>query len=154
MENKQNYDITRVLKTELNRRNNPTDMKSVHIGKVISLSPLTVSIYEGKVVLTENVDLYISEWFRFRCDIDKTNALSSDVPTNVNNAKNVTETHSANGSPCNMPSAITYLANAITSINTELLQLKCDLQVGDFVTIGSLEQLDRFILLDKVLGEN
>jgi len=161
----QDYNISKILKNELNKRNNPTDLKSIHIGTVVNLSPLTVSIYEGKVILTENDNLFISEWFRFRCDIDKTSALSQDVPNYLSasqsayeSAKEVTETHSANGLPCDMPSAITLLAtaiensnSAISSVNTELLQLKCVLAVGDFVTIGSLEQLDRFILIDKVL---
>ena len=165
--NKQDYDITRVLKQELSKRNNPKDLKAVHIGTVVQLSPVQVSLFEGKILLTENDDLYISEWFRFRCDIDKTTALSSGVPddlstsaSNCDHAKQVTETHSYTGSACQMPSAISYLASAIastnsaiTKVNTELLQLKCDLKVGDYVFIGSLEQLDRYILIDKVLDD-
>lgn len=165
MENKQDYNIARVLKQELQKRNNPTDLKSIHIGTVINLEPLTVTIYEGKVTLTEGDDLFISEWFRFRCNIDKTHALSQDVPDDLqqsndfcDQAKEINETHSATGSPCSMPQAISLLADAINStnsatekVNGELLALKCELQVGDYVTIGSLEQLDRFIVLDKVL---
>lgn len=144
-------DIVEVLKKKLNERNNPVDLKSVIIGKVVKLEPLTVSIYEDKVYLTENDELYISEWFRFRCNIDKTKRLTDDVPNELTSAQSVTETHSFTGSPCGMPNAINYLVNAINCINAELLALKCDLKTGDLVSIGSLEQLDRYILLDKVL---
>ena len=144
-------DIVDVLKEKLKERNNPTDLKSIVIGKVVKLEPLTVSIYEDKVLLTENDELYISEWFRFRCNIDKTKRLSEDVPNELSNALAVSETHSFTGTPCGMPSAISYLSNAINCINAELLALKCDLKTGDLVSVGSLEQLDRYILLDKVL---
>ena len=168
MENKQDYNLARVLKRELQKRNNPKDLKSIHIGTVTNIEPVTVTIYENKVTLTENDDLYISEWFRFRCNIDKTKALSEQVPEKLQDsenyceqAKEIKETHSANGSPCAMPDAISLLANAINSTNSainltnsELLALKCDLKIGDYVTIGSLEQLDRYILLDKVLSSD
>lgn len=165
--NKQDYDIARILKNELNKRNNPTDLKSIHIGTVVNVEPVEVSIYEGKVILKENDDLYISEWFRFRCDIDKEKALSEDVPNNIDgsnadceSAKAIHEVHSYGGAPCIMPNAISYLASAIsksntaiTKVNEELLNLKCELEKGDYVLIGSLEQLDRFILIDKLLNE-
>ena len=41
IKNKQDYNIARVLKQELQKRNNPTDLKSIHIGTVINLEPLT-----------------------------------------------------------------------------------------------------------------
>lgn len=144
-------DIVDVLKEKLKERNNPVDLKSTIIGKVVQLEPLKVSIYEDKVYLTENEELFISEWFRFRCNIDKTQRLTSDVPNELTNAQAVTETHSLTGSPCGMPNAINYLVNAINCINAELLALKCDLKIGNLVSVGSLEQLDRYILLDKVL---
>lgn len=50
-----------------------------------------------------------------------------------------------------MPQAIEKLAQAIEKVNTELLQLKCDLKIGDLVAIASLEQLDMYILTDKVI---
>ena len=60
-----------------------------------------------------------------------------------------------------MPSAIAFLANAITNtnnaitkINNEILALKCELKKGDLVIVGSLEQTDKYILLDKVLDDN
>lgn len=59
-------DITTVLKNALKTRNNPTDLKPSIIGKVVQISPITVSICEGKILLEENDELFISEWFRFR----------------------------------------------------------------------------------------
>ena len=50
-----------------------------------------------------------------------------------------------------MPTAVDYVAKAIEKVTAELLALKCDLKVGDFVVLGSLEQLDKYILVDKVL---
>lgn len=149
--NNQNNDIVDVLKSKLKERNNPVDLKSIIIGKVVQLEPIIVSVYEGKVLLEENEELFISEWFRFRCNIDKTKRLSEDVPNELSDALVVTETHSFTGSPCNMPNAISHLVNAINCINAEVLALKCDLKIGDLVAVGSLEQLDRYILLDKVL---
>ena len=148
---KHEENLINILKNELKSRNNPLDLKPVYVGKVVGLSPVEVEIFDGEVTLTEGDDLYISEQFRLRCNIDKTTALSSDVPDLLDGAKQITETHSYTGSPCQMPSAIDKLAQAIEKVNTELLQLKCDLKVGDYVAIASLEQLDRFLLTDKVL---
>ena len=144
-------DIASVLKGCLNKNKAPVDLKPLIIGEVVSLEPLTVATHEKKAFWVENEELFISEWFRYRCNIDKTNLLSQAVPGDLQNAQNVTETHSYTGSPCAMPNAISYLANAIGNINSELLALKCELKVGDLVVIGSLEQTDRYILLDKVL---
>ncbi len=147
----QKTDLARVLKGALKECQNPTDLKAVNIAKVVKLEPLTVSLYEGKVLLREGFELYISEWFRFRCNIDKTSALSSDVPSKLESAKAITETHSFISSACLMPNAITYLADAISAVNAEVLALKCDLKLNDYVAVGSLEQTDRYILIDKVL---
>ncbi len=164
-----NVDLTTILKQALNSRNNPKDFKAIHIGKVINLNPLTVSIYEGKVQLKENVDMYISEFFRFRCNINKTSELTTQFENditlstqNCTSAEGVSEIHSFTPNlPCTMPSAIAYLStaiqntnNAIKRVNKELLELKCDLKIGDLVELGSLEQTDRFILLDKVLDDD
>ncbi len=81
-------DLTNVLKGALKSRNNPTDLKAINIAKVVKLEPLTVSLYEGKVLLREDNELYISEWFRFRCNIDKEKTLSETVPSNLGSAKN------------------------------------------------------------------
>lgn len=162
------YDLAKILKSELKQRNNPTDLKAVNIGVVEQLSPLTVSILEKKVLLKEGDELIISEWFRFRCNIDKTTKLSAGVPADLGtsesecgSASGVTEIHSFTGTPCQMPDAIAYLINAIaatnsavTKVNTELLALKCNLAKGDLVVVGSLEQTDRYILIDKVLDDN
>lgn len=148
---KKELTIIDVLKTELQKRNNPTDLKANIIGKIVQLEPIIVSISDGHILLRENKHLEISEWFRFRCNIDKKSALSSDVPDALKSAKNVKETHSQGGAACGMPSAIEYLATAISKINTELLALKCNLAIGDYVTVASLEETDKYVLLDKVL---
>lgn len=102
-------------------------------------------------MLTEDDELYISEFFRLRCNIDKTGVLSSSVPSDTDSAEQVKETHSYTGADCVMPNAISYLASAILGVRDELLALKCNLQIGDHVLIASLEQKDRYILVDKVL---
>ena len=147
----QNNNLTSVLKDALNKRNNPVDYKAIHLAKVVKLEPLIVSIYDNHILLEENVELYISEWFRFRCNIDGAKWLSEKVKEDLQNANAVKETHSNGGAPCQMPNAITCLADAIDCVATELLALKCDLKLGDYVAVGSLEQTDRYILLDKVL---
>lgn len=140
-------DLARALKD----RDNPTDLKPSVIGVVKQLDPVIVSLDEGAILLTEGVELLISEWFRFRCNIDKTTALSEGVPSSLESARAVTETHSYTGSPCTMPDAIGYLADAIASVNSELLALKCNLALEDKVIITSLEQTDMYLLIDKVL---
>lgn len=145
-------DLIQMLAKSLKERDNPTDLKPSIIGVVKQLSPLIVSINDGAILLTEDDNLLISEWFRFRCNIDQTEALSSGVPSDLESAKGVTETHSYTGSPCTMPDAISYLADAITKVNTELLALKCRLALGDKVIISSLEQTDMYLVIDKVLN--
>lgn len=165
----ENINIIKVLKNSLAERNNPTDYKAIHIAKVIALEPIKVSIYEGAVQLTENEELFISEQFRFRCNIDKTKEITTNFDndlvlstTDCTSAEGVTEKHSYTPNlPCEMPSAIAFLSSAITNIHNaikrvrnELLALKCELKIGDLVAVGSLEQTDRFILIDKVLDDD
>ncbi len=140
-----------LLSKALKERNNPTDLKSAIIGKVVELSPITIQIEDEKILLVENEELEISEWFRFRCNIDKNKALSSDVSDNLTKAKAVTEVHSQGGAACTMPNAISFLATAIEKITGEILALKCDLKVGDFVEVASLEETNKYILIDKVV---
>lgn len=85
MQNK--VDLTSVLKRHIRLCKNPTDLKAINIGTVVKLEPLTVSLYEGKVLLREDNELYISEWFRFRCNIDKEKTLSQTVPSKLAGAK-------------------------------------------------------------------
>lgn len=144
-------DFFKRLANLLNERTNPTDLKASMIGKVVKLSPITIQIDNGNALLVENDELEISEWFRFRCNIDKDKALSSDVPTNLEQAKAITEVHSYGGTPCQMPNAITFLATAIEKITGEILSLKCDFKVGDFVLVASLEEENKYILVDKVI---
>ncbi|MCD8025091.1 MAG: DUF2577 family protein [Candidatus Gastranaerophilales bacterium] len=141
------------LADELKKRNNPTDLKSAILARVEEITPLIIVSYsDGKIMLTENDELFISEFFRLRCNIDKTGVLSSTVPSDTDNAESITETHSYTGTACNMPDAISSLASAILGVRDELLALKCDLAIGDYVLIASLEQKDRYILIDKVLN--
>lgn len=145
----QQVSIIDVLKSELKKRNNPNDLKSANIAKVVALEPLTLSVFGGKVLLIEGEDFYISEWFIYRCNIDKDFTLSSTVPTLLANAKSVQEVHSS-GQPCTIPEAINFLANAIENVKNELYALKCILKIGDNVVICALEQTDKYILIDKV----
>lgn len=145
-------DFTSLLAQQFKNCRNPADLKPALTGTVAQLDPVIVSINEGAILLTEGVDLYISEFFRLRCNIDSAGALSSDVPSSLDSAKSVTETHSYTGTACTMPDAIAYLASAIESVNNELLALKCELAVGDYVVIASLEQTDMYLLIDKVLS--
>jgi hypothetical protein len=162
-------DFFKILAGELKDRDNPTDLKSAIIAKVEQVTPKVIVCYsDDKIHLTEDEELIISEFFRFRCNIDKTGKLSQDVVNlvkssndNCSSAENVSETHSYTGSPCSMPDAIALLSSAIQSTNkavidnkNELLALKCNLKIGDLVLIASLEQKDRFVLIDKILEEN
>lgn len=154
MSGEEQKDFFKVLADELKGRDNPTDLKSGIIARVEEIDPLIIVSYaDGKIMLTENEELLISEFFRLRCNIDKTGVLSSSVPDNTDNAEAITETHSYTGAPCQMPDAISYLASAILGVRDELLNLKCNLQIGDHVLLASLEQKDRYILIDKVLKE-
>jgi len=146
-----NEDFFQKIARLMQERNNPADLKPSIIGKVVKLDPLTIQIEDGKVLLVENEELEISEWFRFRCNIDKTGALSSDIPSFLNSAKNIQEVHSQGGAACNMSKAINYLCNAVNAITNELLSLKCTLQLDDYVSIASLEELNKYILTDKVI---
>ena len=146
--------LAELLAKQLRDRDNPTDLKEGIFATVKQLEPIILSCENAQILLTENDNLFISEWFRFRCNIDKTTALSAGVPDDLISAKGVTETHSYTPhAACNMPSAISYLAEAITKINTELFQLKCDLKVGDKVVVLPLDIDCKYILLDKILTE-
>lgn len=46
--------LINVLKGALKGRDNPIDLKPVYIGKIVNLSPIKVSIFDGKVILTED----------------------------------------------------------------------------------------------------
>lgn len=142
-----------ILAHELKKRDNPGDLKEGFFAKVEQIAPIILSCENGKILLRENNELYISEWFRFRCNIDKTTALSAGVVSDLNSGKAVKETHSYTGASCNMPSAINYLASAITKINNELLALKCNLKKGDRVVVMPLNMIDKYILVDKILEE-
>ncbi|MCX4275810.1 MAG: DUF2577 family protein [Candidatus Gastranaerophilales bacterium] len=151
--NKSGETFIEILKGELDKRKNPGDLKPSIIGKVVQIDPTIVQIEDGKILLTENDELEISEWFRFRCGIDSEGALSSSVPENLENAKSTSEVHSQGGAECQMKSAISFLAEAISSINTELLALRCNLRQGDYVVIAALDEMNKYILLDKVLSD-
>jgi hypothetical protein len=83
-----NKTLPEVLKNALNSRNSPTDLKPAIIGVVKQVSPVIVTIEDGKIDLEENDELEISEWFRFRCDINKTNALSQTVVDKISSSNN------------------------------------------------------------------
>lgn len=143
--------LSTIISRELIKRNNPIDLKPALIGQIAALEPICVSVEDSQILHTEGDNLYISQWFRFRCDIDKTKVLSSDIPDFLDDAASIKEVHSANGSACSMPSAVNYLINAINGINSELLKLKCDLKIGDLVWLQSMESNNGYLLVDKVL---
>lgn len=148
---KKDKNFFKYLAKEIKNRDNPPDLKEVVIGFIANLEPVTVTTDGGAFTFIENNNLFISEQFRLRCNIDKTSALSSDVPNLLDQAKLVTETHSTSGSPCNMPQAIEKLANAIDKVKTEVLQLKCDLKIGDKVILAPLQDMHgAYVLIDKV----
>lgn len=149
---KKDKNFFKFLAKEIKNRDNPTDLKQNVIGFVKNLEPLTIATDGDSFIFIEGEDLFILEQFRLRCDMDKTTALSSDVPDLLNGARQVTETHSYGGSPCNMPQTIEKLAQAIEKVNTELLQLKCDLKVGDKVILAPLQDMHgSYVLIDKVI---
>ena len=98
------------LAKNLKERNNPADLKPSIIGRVVQLNPIAVQIESERIILTEGDELILSEWFIFRCRIDKTGALSRTVPDklsssadNCSSAENITEIHSYTGADCRMP---------------------------------------------------
>lgn len=72
-------DFGYVFAKELKKRDNPKDFKPSE-AIVVGLSPVVLSVLDNKVTLTEGKNLIISEWWQFRRDIDKTFALSEDIP--------------------------------------------------------------------------
>ena len=141
-----------LIAKELAQRNNPTDLKSSIIGKVVKVEPVIVSIDLGKILLKENEELEISEWFRYRCKLNKnaktnkSEGMSENISTQISNLVG-----SCNASSCNLSAVVTAFKNAIGYIEDELLSLKCELKVNDYVTVASLEENGKYILLDKVL---
>lgn len=148
---KEKNDFTALLANNFKNCQNPPNYKEAIVAKVITVEPLNVFIESEKITLKEGKNLLISEGFRFRCNIDKTTALSVGVLDDLESAKAVTEFHSYGGAPCGMPNAIEDLANAITKINLELLAYKCDLKAGDYVIICPTEINEKYIAIEKVL---
>lgn len=138
---------------EFKKRNNVVDLKEGKTATVTNLVPLTVSLENGAIILTEGEELYLGECFKLRCEIDKTGVLSSSVPSYTNTAESITETHSYTGSSCAMPSAISELSSAILGLRDEILNLKCTLSVGDIVLLLPGENRGTYFLLDKLCIE-
>lgn len=130
---------------------NPSSYKELTIATVQTVEPLLLTVSNSQIQLSEEIgNLYIPEWFTFRCNIDKTGVLSSSVPSNTDNAESIQETHSYTGGACQMPDAISSLASAILGVRDELLQLKCILQVGDKVIVAPLESDSEYVIVDKL----
>ena len=145
-----NETFAEMLSNEMAKRNNPNDLKSGIIGKIVQVEPIIVSIDNGKILLSENEELEISEWFRFRCKLGKNADDENEVDTTVSTAiKDLTG--SCDAKVCNLSSVVSSFKIAINSIKNELLALKCDLKKNDFVSVASLEENGKYILLDKVL---
>ena len=136
---------------EFKKRNNPTSYNELTIATVKTVAPLELTIANSQIQLSEALgNLYIPEWFKFRCDIDKTGVLSSSVPSDTDNAEALSETHSYTGAQCQMPNAIAYLASAILGVRDELLALKCNLAVGDKLIVAPLESDSDYVIVDKL----
>lgn len=133
-------------------RDNPPDLKEGLIGVVVSLSPLTVSIENGQVILTQNDQLIISEWFQKRWDIDKTMALSVDVLSllGATSSSIATAIHSYTGTSCSVIGVVDKLNQAITKINAELFALKLDLKLKDKIILLPSDVADKYFVIDKV----
>lgn len=139
------------LAKEFKARNNPSNLKEVTIATVQTVEPLQLSVANSQILLSEELgNLYIPEWFTFRCNIDKTGTLSATVPSDTDNAEAITEVHSYTGADCQMPNAISNLASAILGVRDELLALKCILQVGDKVIVAPLESDSDYVIIDKL----
>jgi len=141
-----NEDFFKKLARNMKERNNPPDLKPCIIGKVVKLEPITVQIECERILLTENDELIVSEWFYFRKNIDKTSALTN-VPSNLETALS---SGACTAPGCSIITVLTNICEEIKKINTELKQLKLDLKVNDRVLIGTLDETDKYILIDKV----
>lgn len=150
---KDKKDFFEELASQFKVRDNPVDLKPSIIGIVKSLKPLTVSIEDGSINLISGEQLYISEWFQLRTEIDNDKSLSEQVTSLLEQAKSIKETHSYGGASCTMPQSVSFLCDAVNLINSELLRYKCNLQVGDYVILASLEQTDSYVLIDKLQNE-
>ena len=164
---------------EFKKRNNTNDFKPC-IAVVVGLAPLKLSVLGGEVMLTEADNLIITEWFKKRCDIDKTFALSVDVPAKLAEAQTeslaycelaqsgLTAYINIQPPPIDVPLATVVLASvgeisqaisqvlskvssSITDLKTEILNLKLTLAIGDYVLVIPSAESDKFFLVDKVL---
>ena len=134
------------LANRIKNNENPSDLKPCIIGKVVKLEPITVQIECERILLTEGDELIVSEWFTFRKNIDKTSALSN-VPNKLTTALS---SGACTAPGCTISTVLSNICTEIKNINAELKQLKLDLQLNDLVLIGSLEETDKYILIDKV----
>ena len=136
---------------EYKKRNNPSSYKELTVATVQCVEPLQLTVANSQIQLSEALgNLYIPEWFDFRCNIDATGLLSSTVPSETDSAQAITETHSYTGTPCQMPDAIVHVSNAILAVRDELLALKCILQVGDKLIVAPLESDSEYVIVDKL----
>lgn len=139
------------LAKEYKKRNNPSSYKELTIATVEQVSPLILTVANAQIRLSEELgNLFIPEWFVFRCNIDSTGMLSSSVPSDLDLATGITEIHSQSGADCQIPNAIAYLASAISGVNDELLALKCELKIGDKLIVAPLESDSEYVIVDKL----
>lgn len=139
------------LAKEFKKRNNPSSYKELTIATVQAIEPLQLTVANSQILLSEELgNLFIPEWFTFRCNIDSTGMLSETVTSETDSAQAVTETHSQGGAPCNMPNAIANLSNAILAVRDELLALKCELKIGDKLIVAPLESDSEYVIVDKL----
>ena len=163
---------------EFKKRDNPKEWKPQE-AIVISLSPIKLKVLDGKVILAENKNLIIPEWFKKRWNIDQTFALSQYIPQLIQNITDLSNDFIDIIDPENENQGVLHsyppavepderhnvevrqgfqllsqvferICDAIEINKTEILQLKLDLQIDDKVLIIPSSQDDVFILIDKV----
>jgi len=131
------------------------------------LDPVQVHIEDGQITLTDGDQLVIPEWFQKRWDIDKTFALSAQIPENLAQeqascltAETALSAYISSEPPdialatvtldsiTSISQAISDVSDGITALKTELLNLKLDLQINDMVIL--LPGATKYYLIDKV----
>ena len=152
--NSQKTGFINSLAKSLKERTNPSSYKEACFGFVQKAdAPVIVTTAGGAITLAEGDNLFISETFRKRCDIDKTLKLTVGVPGDLTSARAIEELHTDPKIPCTFPQAINYLALAIEKVTAEVLDLKCELAVGDKVLLIPADIDSSYFLVDKIIPD-
>lgn len=120
-----------ILANNLNNMKNPKRI-GTSIGKVVGLSPLTVSIAGGTVLLTEGEELTVSERLK-----DKTYACSLKISGG-------TLSGTLNGESVSITN--------VSLNNTAEITIKPDIQIGDELVVIPMENEQSWIAIDRIGG--